>query len=121
MKVFPILVSDDLIEPPFDRPPDYYLDVTLFQMEGFEKNPPDGTRGDVNAKTATGMGALFAVAVVPTGTTVQAFGSVAADQGGIGDFDVTATVIVPEPGVATALALLALIGGRRNRVDGLRQ
>lgn len=87
--------------------------VKSYRVEGFIKNPPDGVGFDATAKTAAGNGAIFAIAIVPTGTGIRAFGQLAADKGDTVAFD---TQAVPEP---TALGFVGLgamaILGRRSR------
>jgi len=77
------------------------------RVEGFVPQPGGGLTGsDPSAKTnatGDGAGALFAMAVVPHGTVVNAVGSLAADKGDISDFNVT--VPVPEP---TSLTLIGM-------------
>jgi len=89
------------------------------RVEGFLQNPPGATAFDPAAKVntftnAAGTGALFAVAVVPTGAPVHAFGSLAGDKGPTTNFDVMNPV--PEPGTVAILGLggmVALIRRRR--------
>jgi len=83
---------------PFDAA--HFGAVKLFRVEGFVKNPPEGNGFDPAAKSAAGPGAVFAILVVPTGSTFRAFGSLAADKGVIVDFDT-----VPEP---TTMSLLGI-------------
>ena len=80
--------------------------VKMFRVEGANPLSPDAA-----AKSDTGPGALFAVAVVPTGTTVRAFGQIAADRGLIQTFDT-----IPEPTAIGFVGLgLACLTGRRRR------
>jgi hypothetical protein len=80
-------------------PTDNYAAVKNFRVEGFSQNPPAGPGYDASAKS-TGPGALFAVAIVPTGKAVRAQGALSPDKGGVTNFDT-----VPEP---TTLGLLGI-------------
>jgi len=81
------------------------------RVEGFVQNPTTPTPAnpvgaDPSAKTATkgqiGAGALFAVAIVPTGASVDATGILAADKGPTTEFG-----NVPEPGTLGFIGLAA--------------
>jgi len=89
-----------------------------FRIEGFVQNPlvPDATNpvgADPAAKTANkgqiGAGALFAMAIVPTGSSVDAAGILAADKGPTTEF------ATPEPGTLGFIGLAAttLLARRR--------
>ena len=96
------------------NPTQFWGGTKAIRVEGFVTNPPGGVGGDPAAKTATagveGAGALFAVAVVPTGQSVilqQA--SLSANAGPVLN-------AIPEP---TALGFIGLAGlalaGRRRK------
>jgi hypothetical protein len=91
-------------------PSDNYSAVKSFRVEGFSQNPPAGPGFDSSAKS-TGPGALFAVAVVPTGTVVQAVGQLSPDKGNVTNFDTTA----PEPATFGLLSVgtIGLLARRR--------
>jgi len=109
---------------PFDAA--HFGAVKSFRVEGFVKNPPEGQGFDPAGKGAAGNGAVFAILVVPQGSTFRAFGSLAADKGVIVDFDTA----VPEPttmsliGIGASGALLltddvfGFPGGRCRAVEG---
>jgi hypothetical protein len=81
-------------------PTNNYAAITAFRLEGFSQDPPAGPGYDASAKS-TGPGALFGIAVVPTGTYVHTVGSLATDKGYVTSFDPD----VPEP---TTLGLVSV-------------
>jgi len=94
-----------------NNPSTFFASVKSFRVEGIVNNTAGTPAGDTQVFTPnvgqTGAGAIFAVAVVPTGSTVRALGTIGADKGPTTDFDT-----VPEPtslgfiGI-TAVGLLA--------------
>lgn len=84
--------------------------VTSFHVEGAHV-PPSGQAGLI---ANTGSGALFAVAIVPTGTPVTVFGEVAGDTGD--KVSIQATDPIPEPASLSLLGLGAMgLMARRRR------
>jgi hypothetical protein len=89
-------------------PAQRFAGIKSLRVEGFLQNA--ATPGaDTNARTDP-RGALIAVAVVPTGASVRAYGALSPDVGSVFAFDT-----VPEPGALTfiGLASVALVGRRR--------
>jgi hypothetical protein len=96
------------------NPTQFWGGTKQIRVEGFVTNPPGGVGGDPAAKTATagteGAGALFAVAVVPTGSSVGlAQASLSANAGPV------LNAVIPEPTTLgfIGLAGIALAGRRR--------
>jgi hypothetical protein len=90
------------------------------RVEGFVQQPGGGVPGSDPAALSPaagtkGAGALFAVAVVPHLSSVNAQGIVAADKGPSTTFDVTD--IVPEPGTLSVIGMggMALLARRRRK------
>jgi hypothetical protein len=87
------------------------------RVEGFVTNPPGGVGADPAARVQSnpnqeGAGALFAMAVIPTGGAIGARGQLSANAGPVLNFEIP----IPEP---TALGFVGLAGlalaGRRRR------
>jgi hypothetical protein len=100
-----------------------FQNAKSFRVEGVVLSP-DGVSvaADTKAKTALagtpGAGALFAVAVVPSGTNVNAAGAVSGDKGAVNTFDVTDPgSVVPEPATLGVIGMggMALFGRRRRK------
>jgi len=100
-----------------------FQNAKSFRVEGVVLSPDGITiAADTKAKTALagtkGAGALFAVAVVPSGTQVNAAGGVSGDKGPVNSFDVTDVgAVVPEPATLGVIgiggmALFGMIGGK---------
>jgi hypothetical protein len=85
-----------------------FQNAKSIRVEGFVPQPGGGVKGSdshaITSSTADGAGSLFAIAVVPSGVSVNAQGTLAPDQGTQSDFNVTSSG-VPEP---TSMALLGL-------------
>jgi hypothetical protein len=100
-------------------PTQNYAAVKSFRVEGFSQNPPAGPGFDSSAKTAnagqTGAGALFALAVVPTGKAVRAQGTLSPDKGGVTDFDTG--IAIPEPATLGLFSVgaIGLLARRRRK------
>jgi hypothetical protein len=102
-------------------PSQNYASVKSFSVDGLSHDPDTDRPGfDASAKTANagqpGAGALFAIAVVPTGTVVRAEGQLSPDKGSVSNFDING--LLPEP---TTLGLFSvgavgLLAGRRRKV-----
>jgi len=90
-----------------------FASVKTLRIEGFTQSPAGGVGGNPDGKTATagqiGAGALFATAIVPTGTVLDIIGSAAADKGPVTEF------ATPEPGTLGFIGLAAttLLARRR--------
>ena len=70
------------------NPLQVFANLKSLRVEGFVPNPaPPGVGADPRAGTDS-LGALFAIAVVPTNGTVRGFGSLSPDRGSLSTFDV---------------------------------
>jgi len=100
------------------NPGTIFANAKSMRVEGILKNDPPGTLGaDTSAKTdgftnAPGQGALFAVAIVPHGSVVNAVGQLSPDKGALANFDTNA----PEPATFGLLSVGAIgVLARRRR------
>jgi hypothetical protein len=100
-----------------NNPRAVFAAVKRLRVEGFVTNPPGGVGADPAARVQSnpgqeGAGALFAMAVVPTGSLVGGIGQLSANAGPVLNFE----IVIPEP---TALGFVGLAGlalaGRRRR------
>ena len=84
--------------------------IKSVRVEGILQNAAGGDVGADSRAKSDPLGALFAVAVVPTGAPVRAFGSLSPDVGSQTQFDT-----IPEPAALgfIGLATVALTGRRR--------
>jgi hypothetical protein len=93
------------------QPEQNYGGLKHFRVEGANPLSPDAA-GETASAGQPGAGALFAVAVVPTGANVRVFGQIAGNAGPIENFDVST---FPEPGTLSVLGVGALGLLRRRR------
>ena len=96
--------GDGIADPGFD-PSVNYANVKDFRVAGVIQGGKD-----IKA-VSDSKGALFAMAVVPTGTAVSFSGSLAPDAGPITPF----AFAVPEPGSLSVIGVAGLLLGRRRR------
>ena len=96
-----------------NNPRDVFGPAKSIRVEGFVVNPPGGVGADPAARVQSnpyqeGAGALFAMAIVPTGSRVAMFGSFSANAGPV-------LSLIPEPGAIgfVGVVALALVGRRR--------